>query len=285
MVVDRSRVVRVSDGLKLCHIWGDPSWGDRVVLAPKSFLECELPEYGRPWLAGLVMDDVNCDAEKQEKLAAWNIPVAGLDSGALSPTAVAGDGWCTSPWKIYGGGPRIVLYDLGIKSTLLRELSRPDITLTVVPPKFEASELEDLRPEAIVFAGGPWRLDEFTEPMKAARAFRGKRPLLGLGSGMLLLAMALGVEVKKMDTGHWGFTEVTDLHDGVRFGTLQAHGHCVEVENLRGSGAVPEIVNAEDGTVECFKHYSLKVFAASFPGAFSEGEEGTELLDEMLSFE
>lgn len=275
--------IRASDGLKLSHVWDDPAWYGKVLVVPGSFLDCSIPSHGRPWLGAVVVQGCrDCSGEAREALAMWGVPVvqevaevSQLDK--LVCREPEGE-WCTRPWKIYGDGPHLVIYDLGARGDLFSIIARSRCSATVVPWWYPAEELGRMAPSAIVVAGGPYVPSLCDQAIRAVQRFLGRCTVVGLGLGHVVVGMAIGASVAKLEPGHWGKgIKVTDLRSGACIDTIQAHDLCLEGESLKRVGAAVTHVNADDGSVEGFAHEGCKAFGLQF---FDE-----KSLREILSLE
>ncbi|MCY4294972.1 MAG: glutamine-hydrolyzing carbamoyl-phosphate synthase small subunit [Acidimicrobiaceae bacterium] len=103
-----------------------------------------------------------------------------------------------------GHGPRrVVAYDLGIKSTILRCLGEL-ATVTVVPAQTPASEALAGRPDGVFFSNGPGDPEMAVATVEAMKEMLGRVPVFGICLGYQLLALALGGSTFKMRFGHHG---------------------------------------------------------------------------------
>ncbi|MGB9868225.1 MAG: glutamine amidotransferase-related protein [Bacillota bacterium] len=179
------------------------------------------------------------------------------------------DEWGARPWKIYGDGPEVVLYDLGTGCEVVGLLSRTCFSAMVVPWWYPARDLKRVAPAAIVIAGDGYEPSCWDQALQAVRAFLGRCPVVGIGLGHVIVGMAIGARLAKLSRGHWGKgIKVKDLRTGACLDTVQAHDVCLEAQSLVEIGAEITHVNQEDGTVEGFAHQGRNVFGVQF---FDEG--------------
>ena len=106
------------------------------------------------------------------------------------------------PFPIPSRGKKAVMLDIGTKFAVIREFNERDIDLLVVPYNMSAEKIMELQPDGVILSGGPGSPDEIPETIEATKQLLGKVPLLGIGLGHEVLALALGAKIKKMKTGH-----------------------------------------------------------------------------------
>lgn len=149
------------------------------------------------------------------------------------------------------GGPRIVVYDFGVKATILRQLAARGCRVTLVPAATSLEQLRTLSPDGVVYSNGPG------DPASMASAIATLRriletglPFLGICLGHQLLALALGGRTYKMKFGHHGANHpVADLSTGSVAISSQNHGFAVDEESLPAGVRVSHR-SLFDGTVQ-----------------------------------
>ncbi len=81
-------------------------------------------------------------------------------------------------------GKTIAVIDLGLKHTMLRELSLRQINANVLPYNAEVRDLKSLRPDGIIISNGPGQTNEVMRYLsKILDAYLGQLPILGVGLG------------------------------------------------------------------------------------------------------
>lgn len=86
-------------------------------------------------------------------------------------------------------GKTIAVIDLGLKHTMLRELSLRQINANVLPYNAEVRDLKSLRPDGIIISNGPGQSNEVMRYLsKILDAYLGQLPILGVGLGFLAIA-------------------------------------------------------------------------------------------------
>ena len=179
----------------------------------------------------------------------------------------------TTP-KVYSydhSGPHLVVLDLGLQLKLLHLLHQGGYRLTVVPAGFPIQDIVGLKPDGLVLAGGPGDPRQAGAAIKVVQELAGKIPLLGLGLGHLVTALALGGQTYKLKFGHRGSNHpVRNLQTGHIQITTQNHGYAVAEKNLPADLTITHR-HLHDETVEGFASQKLKVTTVQHtPGDLTE---------------
>ncbi len=175
------------------------------------------------------------------------------------------------PSSIYkNDAPRIIIYDFGVKSTILRMLSRLGCEVIVIPSHMSAAELLAYMPDGIVISNGPGNPSSIGERIKEIRelVFSGV-PVLGICLGCQLIAIAAGGSTKKMKFGHHGANHpVYDIEKKKVYITSQNHNFVVDETTLPSEFEVTH-VSLLDGSVQGIrsKNYPVMGFQGHPEGA------------------
>ncbi len=156
----------------------------------------------------------------------------------------------------------LVVYDFGVKRSILQALAALDCKITVVPAEFPAKEVLAMRPQGVVLSNGPGDPAACEYAIDNARIFLAENmPLLGICLGCQILGLALGAKTFKMKLGHHGANHpVQALETGRVFITSQNHGFAIDENSL------PEKVRVThrslfDHTVQGIAHLEKPVWA------------------------
>jgi len=127
----------------------------------------------------------------------------------------------------------VVVYDCGVARSVLRDLQRAGMRLTVVPWDTSALEALALAPDGVFFSGGPGDPEAIPETVMAARALLGTVPVFGMGLGHQILSLAAGAQIEKLGFGHHGGNQpVMDLRTHSVEITAQSHSFSVVFSSL-----------------------------------------------------
>jgi len=157
---------------------------------------------------------------------------------------------------------RVTMLDCGSKALLLQGLTQRGCTVTLVPASTPAEEILSTKPDGVVLSGGPG--DPKTNPalVEEVKKLYGQIPLMAVGLGHQLLALATGADTVKLKYGHrTGNQPVKDVNGVRTYITNQNHGYTVVAESVR-EGKV-SFVNLNDKTCEGID-YPAKAFSLQF---------------------
>jgi carbamoyl-phosphate synthase small subunit len=166
----------------------------------------------------------------------------------------------------------VVAYDFGIKSHILRNLTRCGAQVTVVPANTSAEDVLALKPDGIFLSNGPGDPEPLTYAIKNVRALLGKKPIFGICLGHQIMGLALGGRTYKLKFGHHGGNHpVLNIARKQVEITAQNHGFAVDPESLNLNDINITHVNLNDNTVEGLEHRSVPAFSVQYHPEASPG--------------
>ncbi|MDD7384073.1 MAG: glutamine-hydrolyzing carbamoyl-phosphate synthase small subunit [Actinomycetaceae bacterium] len=183
------------------------------------------------------------------------------------------------------GTYNVILYDFGMKHSILRELGRRGCNVTVVPWNTPASAIEQINPDGVVLSNGPGDPDSLRDVQQEIAAIEQKYPVFGICLGHQLLCLANGAHTYKLLFGHRGYNHpVRDLVTGRIDFTSQNHGYAVDPASLAGTDLHVTNVEINDDTIEGVRHAALPAFSVQFhPDATGGPHDGMDLFDRFIS--
>lgn len=189
------------------------------------------------------------------------------------------------PYVVPGRGLRMVMVDFGTKHGILRELTKRNCHITVVPYNYNAEAILRLRPDGIMLTNGPGNPKDVPEAIEMIKQVLGKTPIFGIGLGHQLLALACGADTEKMKFGHRGASHsVKDLKKMKTYLTSQNHSYVVRETSLENTALELTQISLNDNTVEGIKHKNFPAFSVQYQPEASPGPEDTNyLFDEFLT--
>src|SRR5216117_2189705 len=184
----------------------------------------------------------------------------------------------------------VVAYDFGIKSHILRNLTRCGARVTVVPATTSAEEVLSLNPDGIFLSNGPGDPEPVDYAIKNVRNLLGKKPVFGICLGHQILGLALGGRTFKLKFGHHGGNHpVLSIERKQVEITAQNHGFAVDPESLNLNEVDITHVNLNDNTVEGLAHRLVPAFSVQYHPEASPGPHDSYYLFkkffELMKFE
>ena len=184
---------------------------------------------------------------------------------------------CRRRWYSRTANPRyhVVCVDCGIKQSVIRTLNKNACNVTVVPYGTTAEEILSMRPDGVLLSDGPGAPEDAASVSELVRALRTRVPILAIGLGHLVTALAYGATVTKMSYGAGTAHPVVRLSDGHVEMTSQSRGYTVDEPSLAGTGLSVTHRDLHAKTVEGLRSEDGRVITVSFHPESAPGPEDT----------
>ncbi len=179
-----------------------------------------------------------------------------------------------------GEGPRVAVYDYGVKQNILRSFARLDCAVRVFPADAPLESVLAWQPDGLFFSNGPGDPRAMPEAVEVVRqAFAREVPLFGICLGHQLMALASGLDVYKMHVGHRGANHpVKNISRGHVEVTTQNHGFAVQEAGLTRDLAEVSHRNLNDGTVEGLRFTHRRAMSVQYHPEASPGPHDSHYL-------
>jgi carbamoyl-phosphate synthase small subunit len=169
---------------------------------------------------------------------------------------------CREPFTVGNGPRRVVAYDFGIKTTMLRHLGEI-ATLEVVPASTPAADVLARNPDGVFLSNGPGDPAAVGYAIDNIKQLLGEVPVFGICLGHQLLGAALGAETYKLKFGHHGGNHpVRRIRTGAVEITSQNHNYAVAEGSLHTADVTH--VNLNDGVVEGIACRDVPAFSVQY---------------------
>lgn len=181
-------------------------------------------------------------------------------------------------------GKTVAVLDLGLKHSMLRELSLRQVNVTVLPYNATPVDIENLRPDGIIISNGPGQPDEILKAIKPALDhFYQKCPILGIGLGFLALSDYLKLEL----------VNLPQEFDGINYPVIEQNSNTIwqtamDINQLVLPDSVQLNMNQEffdlhTGLLAGFTMEKEKVIATAFNPEGAPGSlDAIEIFDHFL---
>lgn len=189
------------------------------------------------------------------------------------------------PFPVPNRGHKVVLMDFGEKLGIIRELSKRNCDLIVVPWNTDAEQIMEYRPDGVMLSNGPGNPADIPEAIDTVRRLLGQVSIFGICLGHQLISLACGARTFKLKFGHRGSNHpVKNLSTGHVEITAQNHGYSVDIGSLAGTGLEITHESLNDKTCEGVRHQEFPVFSVQYhPEASSGPHDSNYLFDEFIA--
>ncbi len=173
------------------------------------------------------------------------------------------------------GKYEVALIDCGIKMSIVRQLLKRGVNLTLYPYNYPAEKIAEQEPDGIFISNGPGDPARVKETIETIRKLSKDFPMAGICLGHQLIALAFKAKTFKLKFGHHGSNQpVKDYESGRVFISSQNHGFAVD-ENTLPKGLVVTQRNLNDNTVEGLKHEDIPLISVQYHPEAGPGPHDT----------
>lgn len=179
---------------------------------------------------------------------------------------------------------RVVVVDFGLKHSILRELSKRDCDVVVMPYNSTSVEVLAELPDGVMLTNGPGDPKDVPEAVEMIRGILGKVPVFGICLGHQLFALACNADTYKLKFGHRGFNHpVREIATGRIDFTSQNHGYAIDPKSLSKTSLMVTHQEINDNTIEGIRHRFLPAFSVQFhPDATPGPHDSVHLFDDFM---
>jgi carbamoyl-phosphate synthase small subunit len=181
---------------------------------------------------------------------------------------------------------KIAALDVGIKTSILKNLANRDCYVQVFPAKTTFAEMEKWEPHGYFISNGPGDPSVMEYAIKTVKdILTADKPVFGICLGHQLLALACGISTYKMHHGHRGLNHpVKNLISGLGEMTSQNHGFAVSEKDVEKNQDVEVThIHLNDNTIMGIRLKSKKAFSVQYHPEASPGPHDSRyLFDQFL---
>lgn len=181
---------------------------------------------------------------------------------------------------------KIAALDIGIKTNILRNLSKRDAYIKVFPYNTKFDEMASWNPDGYFLSNGPGDPEPLIDAQNLAKEIISRNlPLFGICLGHQVIALANGIGTYKMHNGHRGINHpVKNIMTGKGEITSQNHGFAINREDTESNDQV-EIthVHLNDDTVAGIRLKNANCFSVQYHPEASPGpHDSSYLFDQFI---
>ena len=180
-------------------------------------------------------------------------------------------------------GYSVALWNFGAKNSEIKNLVNQGYFVISMPATATAEEILALGTDGIVISDGAGDPKANMEAVAEIKKVIGKKPILGIGLGHLLLALAFDCDTEKQKYGHCGANQpVKCLQAGKVYVSAQNHSYVVKSDSVKNGEIL--FVNVNDGSCEGIDYKDAKAFGVQFsPVACSIGNPENPLYKKFFA--
>lgn len=180
---------------------------------------------------------------------------------------------------------KVAVLDLGVKTNILRHLSKRNTFLKVYPYNASFKDIMEFQPHAVFLSNGPGDPQPLSSAIELAKAFiNHEMPIFGICLGHQVIGLSQGIPTFKMHHGHRGINHpVMNLVTGKSEITSQNHGFAVVKEEAEKHKNI-EIthLHLNDNTLAGFKLKDKNCFSVQYhPEAGPGPNDANYLFDDF----
>lgn len=184
-----------------------------------------------------------------------------------------------------GNKERIVVIDCGAKGGIIKELSKRNCDIIVVPYNTTADEIRKLAPDGIQLSNGPGDPKDNQNVIETIKQLLGEFPIFGICLGHQLLSLACGADTEKLKFGHRGGNHpVYEFETNRCYITSQNHSYAVTEASIANTELEVTHINNNDKTIEGVKHKKYPAFSVQYhPEANPGPNDSSYLFDKFIA--
>lgn len=208
------------------------------------------------YMKGAITDDLGDTEALLQKIRAYTI------SGAVEAVTVK----VPEHLGAADANLRVAVLDYGFPRETLEAFLSRGCAVDLLPASYMAQQVKDLCPDGILLSDGPADPDDNPVLISNIREMiKLGVPILAIGLGHQMLALAAGGKIIKMPQGHRGSNQPVRIEQtGKLMVTNQNHGYSVEPNSVAEETAAVIFTNINDGSVEGLQYKAFPAVGVQF---------------------
>ncbi|ANZ65400.1 carbamoyl phosphate synthase small subunit [Secundilactobacillus paracollinoides] len=190
-----------------------------------------------------------------------------------------------APYPNPNSGYNVVVVDFGLKHGILRQLSRRNCNVTVLPWKTDAQSIISLDPDGVILSTGPGSpLDLPESVLDMIRTIQERVPLFAIGLGHELFALANGAEITALPVAHHGASHpIRKIITNEIIYALEGQEYVVDGESVDRDRLITTYRDLIDSSIQGLRHRDFPSFSVQFfPDGAPGPNDSVDLFDEFI---
>ncbi|KRL68540.1 carbamoyl phosphate synthase small subunit [Companilactobacillus versmoldensis] len=181
-------------------------------------------------------------------------------------------------------GLKMVIIDLGLKYSILRQLSYRDCNSIIVNYNTTPEQVASLHPDGVIFSNGPGDPKDLPKVLENIKVLQKQFPILGIGLGSLLVAMANDCQITQLTKPHHESSlPVKEVASGKIDFVNHNHSYTIDQKSIGSSDFIVTDICVSDGSIEGIRHEYLPIISVLFePEAAPGPTDGYYVFDEFI---
>lgn len=177
---------------------------------------------------------------------------------------------------------RVVAYDYGVKTNILKRLASHGCEVTVVPADYPADKVIEMDPDGVFFSNGPGDPSAAPYAVENAKKIIGEKPTFGICMGHQIMGQAFGGSIFKLKFGHHGGNHPikNTVTNQIEI-SAQNHNYAIDPASLPDSVRVTHI-NLNDGTCAGMVSEELNAMTIQYHPEASPGPHDADVAFEQF---
>ena len=185
----------------------------------------------------------------------------------------------TSSIKIYGKNKskKVAILDLGFKHNIVNSLLKRDVCTIIYPYNTTFEKILSSKPDGILISNGPGNPIEYKEQINTIKELvKSDIPILGIGLGHELLALANSFEIENLPKPHIGINYIIkNAKTNKLYVTSQNLRYCVKRESIKNNLAEENYICLEDKTNIGLAYKNKNILSVGFEPEGAPGPNDT----------
>ncbi|GAK47863.1 carbamoyl phosphate synthase small subunit [Secundilactobacillus oryzae JCM 18671] len=189
------------------------------------------------------------------------------------------------PYPNPNTGRNVVVVDFGLKNGILRQLSKRNCNVTVLPWSATAEEISNLDPDGVILSTGPGSpFDMPNSVLEMIQDIQSKMPLFAIGLGHELFALANNAEVTEMASEHHGANHpIRRIITNQVIFAAEGQGYAIDPKSVDRDQLIITHIDLINGTVQGLRHRDYPAFSVQFfPDAAPGPDDAIDIFDEFV---